>query len=64
MFGHEGEADFSLTQIEKDYSGIYDSSISNEHQITPEYLFKEGPKNIFKNDKSNDQSINSNENKA
>ena len=64
MFGHEGEADFSLTQIEKDYSGIYDSSISNEHQITPEYLFKEGPKNIFKNDKSNDQSVNSNENKV
>ena len=64
MFGHEGEADFSLTQIEKDYSGIYDSSISNENQISPEYFFKEGPKNIFKNDKSNEQSLNSNDNKA
>ena len=60
----EGEADFYLTQIEKDYSGIYDSSISNENQISPEYFFKEGPKNIFKNDKSNEQSVNSNDNRV
>ena len=59
MFGHDVEADFSLTQIEKDCSGIYDSSISNENQINPEFFFKESPKNIFKNEKSNDHSINS-----
>ena len=63
MFGHEGEVDFSLTQIEKDCSGIFDSSISNENQINPENFFKESPKNIFKNDKSDEQSINSKENK-
>ena len=61
MFGHEIEGDFSLTQIEKDCSGIYDSSISNENQINPEYFFKESPKNIFKNEKSNEHSVNSNE---
>ena len=63
MFGHEIEGDFSLTQIEKDCSGIYDSSISNENQINPEYFFKESPKNIFKNEKSNEHSVNSNEHK-
>ena len=63
MFGHEIEGDFSLTQIEKDCSGIYDSSISNENQINPDYFFKDSPKNIFKNDKSNEQSVNSNDNK-
>ena len=64
MFNHEGEVDFSLTQMEKDCSGIFDSSISNENQINPDYFFKETPKNIFKNDKSNEQSMNSNDNKA
>ena len=59
MFGHDVEADFSLTQIEKDCSGIYDSSISNENQINPEFFFKESPKNIFKNEKSNEHSMNS-----
>ena len=63
IFGHEAEGDFSLTQIEKDYSGIYDSS-SNENQINPDYFFKESPKNIFKNDKSNEQSVNSNDNRV
>ena len=59
MFGKEIEPDFSLTQIEKDCSGIYDSSISNENQLNPEYFFKESPKNIFKNEKSNEHSMNS-----
>ena len=57
MFGHDVEADFSLTQIEKDCSGIYDSSISNENQINPEFFFKESPKNIFKNEKSNEHFV-------
>ena len=64
IFGHEGEGDFSLTQIERENSGIFDSSISNENQINPDYLFKETPKNIFKNEKSNEQSLNSNENRV
>ena len=61
MFGHDIEPDFSLTQIEKDCSGIYDSSISNENQINPEFFFKESPKNIFKNEKSYEHSVNSND---
>lgn len=64
IFGQEGEGDFSLTQIERENSGIFDSSISNENQINPDYLFKETPKNIFKNEKSNEQSLNSNENRV
>ena len=64
IFGHEAERDFSLTQIERENSGIFDSSISNENQINPDYLFKETPKNIFKNEKSNEQSLNSNENRV
>ena len=64
IFGHEAEGDFSLTQIERENSGIFDSSISNENQINPDYLFKETPKNIFKNEKSNEQSLNSNENRV
>ena len=63
IYAQEAEGDFSLTQIEKDCSGIYDSSISNENQINPDYFFKDSPKNIFKNDKSNEQSVNSNDNK-
>ena len=50
--------------MEKDCSGIFDSSISNENQINPNNFFKESPKNIFKNEKSNEQSITSNENKV
>ena len=61
MFSHDIEPDFSLTQIEKDCSGIYDSSISNENQINPEFFFKESPKNIFKNEKSYEHSVNSND---
>ena len=61
IFGCEAE-DISLTQIEKDFSGIIDSSTSNEIQLNPEYFFKETPRNIFKINKSNDQSINSNNN--
>ena len=60
IFGYEGE-DMSLTQIEKDCSGIIDSSTSNEIQMNPEF-FKETPKNVFKISKSNEQSINSNNN--
>ena len=63
IFGHEGE-EMSLTQMERDYSGLIDSSTSNEIQINPEYLLNETPKNVFKISKSNDQSINSNDNKG
>ena len=63
VFGYEGE-DISLTQIEKDCSGMIDSSTSNEIQMNPDYFFKEAPKNVFKIDKSNDQSVNSNNNEA
>ncbi|MBQ3960224.1 MAG: hypothetical protein II683_00360, partial [Muribaculaceae bacterium] len=52
VFGCDGE-DISLTQIERDYSGIIDSSTSNEIQMTPEYFFKESPRNVFKITKSN-----------
>ena len=58
IFGTEGE-DFSLTQMEKEYSGIFDSSISNDNQINPELFFKDSPKNVFKNEKSDEQSMNS-----
>ena len=59
VFGCEGE-EISLTQIEKEYSGMIDSSTSNEMQMNPDYFFKETPKNIFKINKSNEYSINSN----
>ena len=62
IFGYEGE-DISLTQIEKDCSGIIDSSTSNEIQMNPEF-FKETPRNVFKINKSNEQSINSNNNEV
>ena len=57
VFGCEGE-DLSL----KDYSGIIDSSTSNEVQITQDFIFKESPINVFKGNKSNEHSINSNRN--
>ena len=59
IFGYEPE-EISLTQIEKDYSGIIDSSTSNEIQMNPDYFFKETPRNVFKINKSSDHSINSN----
>ena len=59
VFGCEGE-EISLTQIEKEYSGMIDSSTSNEMQMNPDYFFKETPKNVFKINKSNEYSINSN----
>ena len=62
IFGYEGE-DISLTQIEKDCSGIIDSSTSNEIQMNPEF-FKETPRNVFKINKSNEQSITSNNNEG
>ena len=45
--------------MEKEYSGIFDSSISNDNQINPELFFKDSPKNVFKNEKSDEQSMNS-----
>ena len=63
VFGHEG-VEISLTQIERDCSGLIDSSTSNEIQINPDYLLNETPKNVFKISKSNEQSINSNDNKS
>ena len=63
IFGYEGE-EISLTQMEKDYSGMIDSSTSNEIQMNPDYFFRETPKNVFKVEKSNDQSVNSNNNEV
>ena len=63
IFGYE-EAEISLTQMEKDYSGMIDSSTSNEIQMNPDYFFRETPKNVFKVEKSNDQSVNSNNNEV
>lgn len=63
IFGYEQE-EISLTQIEKDYSGIIDSSTSNEIQMNPDYFFKETPRNVFKINKSSEHSINSNNNEG
>jgi hypothetical protein len=60
VFGSEGD-DISLTQIEKDCSGIIDSSTSNEIQLNPDYFFKESPKNVFKGNKSDHSNSNYNE---
>ena len=60
VFGSEGD-DISLTQIEKDCSGIIDSSTSNEIQLNPDYFFKESPKNVFKGNKSDHSNSNFNE---
>jgi hypothetical protein len=60
VFGYDGD-EISLTKVEKDYSGIIDSSTSNEIQMNTDYFFKETPiKNVFKGNKSNNQSNNSN----
>ena len=61
VFGYEGE-DISLTQIERDCSGIIDSSTSNEIQLNPDYFFKDSPRNVFKGAKSSNHSYNSNNN--
>ena len=63
IFGYEPE-EISLTQIEKDYSGIIDSSTSNEIQMNPDYFFKETPRNVFKINRSSEHSINSNNNEG
>jgi hypothetical protein len=60
VFGSEGD-DISLTQIEKDCSGIIDSSTSNEIQLNPDYFLKESPKNVFKGNKSDHSNSNFNE---
>ena len=60
VFGSEGD-DISLTQIEKDCSGVIDSSTSNEIQLNPDYFFKESPKNVFKGNKSDHSNSNFNE---
>ena len=60
VFGSEGD-DISLTQIERDCSGIIDSSTSNEIQLNPDYFFKESPKNVFKGNKSEHSNSNDNE---
>ena len=63
VFGYETE-DLSLTQIEKDCSGMISSSTSNEIQMNPDYFLKESPKNIAKENKSENQNNNnSNDNK-
>lgn len=60
IFGYDGD-EISLTQVEKECSGIIDSSTSNEIQMNTDYFFKETPiKNVFKGNKSNNQSNNSN----
>ena len=60
IFGYDGD-EISLTQVEKDCSGIIDSSTSNEIQMNTDYFFKETPiKNVFKGNKSNNQSNQSN----
>lgn len=60
IFGYDGD-EISLTKVEKDYSGIIDSSTSNEIQMNTDYFFKETPiKNVFKGNKSNNQSNQSN----
>ena len=58
VFGCEGE-DVSLTQMDRDCSGIIDSSTSNDIRMTQDLFFKESPMNVFKSNKSNEQSINS-----
>ena len=63
IFGYEPE-EISLTQIEKDYSGIIDSSTSNEIQMNPDYFLKETPINVFKINRSSEHSINSNNNEG
>ena len=63
IFRYEGE-EISLTQTEKDYSGIIDSSTSNEIEMNPDYFFRETPKNVFKVEKNNDHSVNSNNNEV
>jgi len=56
IFGHDGD-EISLTHAEKDYSGMIDSSTSNEIQMNTDYFFKATPiKNVFKDNKSNNQS--------
>ena len=60
IFGYDGD-EISLTQVEKNCSSIIDSSTSNEIQMNTDYFFKETPiKNVFKGNKSNNQSNNSN----
>ena len=55
LFGNEGE-DLSFTYKERDYSGIMDSSTSNNIQM--DFFLKESPINIFKANKSENQSNN------
>ena len=55
VFEYE-EEDLSLAKIESDYSGMIDSSNSNEIQINPDFFIKESPKNVFKGEQIENQS--------
>ena len=57
IFGKDND-DISISKNEKEVSGINDTSISNEVLINHNYNMKESPKNVFKTDKSNNNSNN------
>ena len=63
LFGKEGE-DSSLTYKERDFSGMMESSTSNNIQMSSDFFLKESPINVFKRNESEYKSNNNSNNKG
>ena len=63
LFGKEGE-DSSLTYKERDFSGMMESSTSNNIQMSSDFFLKESPINVFKRNESEYKSNNNSSNKG